>query len=739
MPKTVFSAAATAALATALFAVETRTWDHSTLADFEKGTLQGLSLRSDGRLFPAPATKQLLDSSAAYLWALAADSQGNLYAGGGGPGAGAARIFKISPSGASETFAELEGFEIQALAIDRRNRVYAATSPDGKVYRIAPGGKPEVIYEPGAKYIWALALNSKGELFVGTGEPGEVHRVPPDGQGAVLFHAEETHVRSLAVDAKDKLIAGTEPSGLILRIGSDGQAFVLHQAGKREITAVAVAPDGTVYAAAVGDKQPPGAPPPQAVPVVPAAPASQAASPGMPGAVTVQRAPAVPQVPAPVIRTTVTGGSEVCRIDTDGFPRTVWSDAKEIVYSLAVTGGGQVLLGAGDDGKVFRLEPGRLHTLLLKIPPKQVTAMLAGPGGRIFAATGNVGRVYQFGPEVEPSGSFESPVLDAEYFSYWGALRFAGGSAPDSVRFETRSGNLDRPHQNWSEWSPVEISDAAGRIQAPPARFLQYRVTVVAGGQTHSPELSRVEIAYLHKNVAPQIERIAITPPNYRFPPRALTVTNPKTLTLPPLPEPRTPPAPKPVATAPAQAVQYAKGYIGARWLASDDNGDELVFKVEIRGAAESEWKLLQDELSDPYLSWDSTTFPDGQYQLRVTASDRRSNPPDRALTAESVSEPFLIDNTPPEITGLSAARSGQALRVQWKATDALSLIQKAEYSVNGGDWIVAEPVTRLTDSRQLDFAVEISDPGPSEHTVAVRVSDQFDNQRVASVVVSAR
>ena len=33
-------------------------------------------------------------------------------------------------------------------AIDARDRVYAATSPDGKVYRMETGGKSSVFYDP---------------------------------------------------------------------------------------------------------------------------------------------------------------------------------------------------------------------------------------------------------------------------------------------------------------------------------------------------------------------------------------------------------------------------------------------------------------------------------------------------------------------------------------------------------------------------------------------------------------
>ena len=83
--------------------------------------------------------------------------------------------------------ADLDALEIHAIAVDSKDRVYAATSPDGKVYRITGNGKPEVFYDPKAKYIWAMAFDSKGDLFVATGDQGEIHRVTPDGKGKVFF------------------------------------------------------------------------------------------------------------------------------------------------------------------------------------------------------------------------------------------------------------------------------------------------------------------------------------------------------------------------------------------------------------------------------------------------------------------------------------------------------------------------------------------------------------------------
>ena len=332
--------------------------------------------------------------------------------------------------------------------------------------------------------------------------------------------------------------------------------------------------------------------------------------------------------------------------------------------------------------------------------------------------TGNIGEVIAIGPELAPSGTLESDVLDAGGFSYWGRANNESGAV-----LETRSGNLGRAQRNWSAWAPLN----QGRVSSPPARFLQYRATI-SGTAT----LTDVGIAYETKNVAPVIAQVDITPPNYRFPaPLALTTTAPNpTLSLPPI-QRRATPAPAVSADQGSfPALTFAKGQIGARWLAEDDNGDALEFKVEIRGVNEQNWKPLRDKVRERYLSWDSTAYADGKYVLRITATDAQSNPPPEALTGSRESEPFLIDNTPPEIT------PGPAGSLQFQAKDAMSTLGKAEYSVNGGDWIVVEPTTRLTDSQEHDYRITLANRPPGELTVAFRIEDASGNQSVAKTVL---
>src|SRR5579859_8129358 len=254
--------------ATSLLAEHTRRWRQSTYEEFQKGTAKGVAVRSDGHLELAPKFSLLADADASYLWSLKTDANGVSYAGGGSP----AKVFRFEGGGKPKTVFESTDLLVQSIAFDAKGALYVATSPDGKVYKVLASGEKSMFFDPKAKYIWDLAFGADGTLFVATGDKGRVYNVTPDGKGELFYASDEAHIKVLGFDGKGNLLAGTEPNGRILRITRSAEraakkktaddriaeGFVIYETSKREVTSIAVAADGTIYVAAIGDKSRPG-------------------------------------------------------------------------------------------------------------------------------------------------------------------------------------------------------------------------------------------------------------------------------------------------------------------------------------------------------------------------------------------------------------------------------------------------------------------------------------------------
>src|SRR5882724_353509 len=135
------------AVAHLAFSEGTRTWEQSKFDDLSKGTAAGVAIRSTGGLELAPAVKALSTTPSTYIWSVAADQGGDLYAATGAP----ARVYRITPQGQSTTIFEPQELQVQALAVDKDGILYAATNPDGKVYRIAHQAIIPVTNAPASK------------------------------------------------------------------------------------------------------------------------------------------------------------------------------------------------------------------------------------------------------------------------------------------------------------------------------------------------------------------------------------------------------------------------------------------------------------------------------------------------------------------------------------------------------------------------------------------------------------
>ncbi len=598
------------------------------------------------------------------------------------------------------------------------NRPPSRLKPQPSAVAVDPSYTASVFFEPKSKYIWALAFDKQGRLYVGTGDRGEIFRVEPNSAGSVFFKSDEVHIRVLAFDHSGNLLAGTDGSGLIYRITPQGEGFVLYDAPKKEITALAVDAQGNIYAAGAGDRRG-AAPQPQAG-------QPNGASPGAPPTMIVIQAPSqaaggAPAIaPAPFPVALNLGGSEVYCLGPDGSPKTIWTSKDDIVYALAFDAAGRLIAGTGNKGRLYAISDNQ-YTDLTDASANQVTAFARAPQGGIYAATSNLGKVFLIGANPAAEGTYESDVFDAKIFSKWGRPEVRGEGNFDLF---ARSGNLDNPDRNWSPWKKVDLAKA-GAVEAPPARFLQWKVVLHAG--TPEPAVQRVAINYLPKNVAPEVDEVTMTV-GARVPGSAHTSNTNSEGSF-----------DSPVPTVPD------KHNIAVKWKAHDANDDSLVYSVYYRGDGEKQWKKLNEDLTERYANLEADMFPDGGYTVRVVASDLPSHSPSEALTGEKASDRFEVDNTPPQVEITSARIEGGKLHLAFRATDSFSPIGHAEYSIDADDWQTAEPVGQISDYKVENYdltapmpAVDPKDPRLTEHIVVVRVFDRYDNVGVAKIVIKS-
>jgi sugar lactone lactonase YvrE len=755
-------------LSTSVFAQGTRTWEQSRFDDFEKGTPKGVAIRSDGNLELAPAMKVLYTTPSTYIWSVASDDHGNVYAAAGAP----ARVYRITPEGQATVIVAPSELQVQALVVDKAGVVYAATAPEGKVYRIEPKAATatatpgaaapnanapsngslanvaadpnftsSVFFDPKTKYIWALALDAEGRLYIATGDRGEIFRVERTGVGSVFFKSDEAHIRTIAFDQKGNLIAGSDGSGLVYRISPAGEAFVLYSAPKKEITALAIDPQGNIFAAGAGEKRAASSLPQnqgQLIVPPPITLAPQAGSaPGAPAAA----APNT-QLPIPGLGAT---GSEIYRIAPDGSPKRIWTSREDLVYALGFDADGHLIAGTGNKGKIFSIDEQSRFTDLIKLSANQVIGFARGPDGATYAATSNLGKIFALQNSAQRDGTYESDVFDAKIFSRWGRLEARGRG---NVEYFARSGNVDNPDRNWSPWRKIDTQKDP-IFDAPSARFIQWRAVLHSGNP--APAVDSVIVNYLPKNVAPEVDDVSVQV-GYRFQAIPRTVSQVDN---------SGDPYNAQASMAQNLAPQRDRDSIAVRWAAHDENDDQLVYRIYYRGDKETRWKLLKADLVDRF------------YSFRVVASDEPAHSPDESLSAERESPRFEVDNTPPVVANLAAVVDADQLHITFTANDTFSVIRRAEFSIDAGDWQYVAPVGEISDARleNYDFYVpvpitkpmpstEIPEPTPAtaqanqksrakrsrpapvvsapaeEHTIVVRVYDRFDNMGNAKVVV---
>jgi len=706
-------------MAAAGWAVSTSYWEVQRPEQFNQGTPDGVSIHSDGKVTLGPAVERLAGTGESFVWSLAVMPDGGLYAGTGNNG----KILRITEDGPETVWQDGGELEILSLIAGPNGHLYAGTSPGGKILRISSKGGADLLFETGEEHVWSLAFDDEGRLYAGTGTEGKIFRVSGKAKGELFYDTKETNVTALIWHG-DHLYAGGSGSGLIYKFDHRAEGLVIFDAEEEEICSLVFGADGQLYAAATSGERPIGRPP---VPEGGQEEEEGSGESGQEGGFFMEEPPEFGE-----FGMQFTGPSTIYRIDGSGSGQPLWR-APEGAMIFSLTGGpeGNLIVGTGDEGRIYAVDPDGDWSLLAELDEAQVLALQGDGRGGVLAGTGNLGSIHRLGKAFGRRGTLESPVHDAMIAARWGRIAWeAQEPSGTKVTLVSRSGNSEIPDETWSSWSQPYDQAEGQPIHSPPARFIQWRVDLSTSREERTPSVEKVWLAYLQNNLAPRIQALYVHPPG---PENGSGLGSPGReggnsgfSDTGPLGSGE----PFGVTGEPATGIRKVS------WRAGDPNGDPLIFQLFFRAQGEENWKRLKEDLSGSSYSWDSNLFPDGLYRLKLEASDRLNNPGQQALISEQISDPFVVDNTSPQVEIRGEKEDGGRYRISGTVSDRLSPIVELWYSVDAGDWEPLSVSDEVFDHTREEFTFLTDELASGEHIIVIRASDRAGNVGVGKTVL---
>lgn len=666
-----------------------------------------------------------------YIWDILVDGP-HIYL-ATGPGG---RILRVDDPTADQpaVISLLETGQENVLCLARRGdgALFAGTDAEGLVLRIDnPTAQPDAIqsfvaYDAAEPEIGALLAASDGHVYFGTadasqarpgrlegpteepdGRPAETDDLPADAAEPNSSDLPAEDASDVDLDAEALSAAASEPTPADAPDADQPQQPTAQQRDAlRDVIRqrlLKARRGGTIKAGRST------ASPPHAGRTTPSTrPRLRAASPDKPGE-----------------------GNAVYRLDPEGFVSEVMRESIMILALIehrpAPDAPLSLAVATGNEGQVYMVTPktGKV-TMLVDLDAQQVTTLLPdATAGGMVAATANPASLLTLDGRTAAQttqGAYTSLPLDAGQIALWGMFQLtATTSAGADVVVRTRSGNLaEADDRFWSPWSePIALTAPAadplapriGEVTSPPARFLQYQLTLNGGPDTQpaatGPRVVQVAITRVVPNLPPKINSLTAAYSDKKDPDNK--------------PQPQ--------------------GTLSLEWEAVDPNEDTLTYTLEYRRADAESWLPLADDLSDPSYEWDTRRAPDGRYIIRLTASDAPDNPGPMARQAARNSEPVVIDNTPPQLDAPPAvSRTADGLTITAAFRDALLPIREVRYALDSTDDfkpLLADDL--IYDSTRESVTVTIPDLSPGPHVVVLRATDAQGNALLHAIEVPGR
>jgi len=677
------------------YGVVTATWQVETYQQFDAGDATSAFITSLGEVRPGWDTNRVaLEGDG--VWSALRLADGSVLVGNDDGGT----ILKVTDAGAKKLGAIDGAIAVVALA-QGDGGVYAGAMPSNKLWKLDPatGKSTAVATLKGVETIWSLAVGGDGTVYAGTGPDGKLFAIK-GGAAKELYDTDDKRVTAVAIGRDGSVWFGTSERALVFRYDpKHHDARAMADFAGNEIGAIAAIGGGVVVAANdLAEVSTTGTKTAAQVEAVekPAAPKGQTAKPPDVGTKPGADKDAAAGTTEATRKGARKGKGALFRVEDDGRLEQLHALTQTYFTSIAVAPDGSIYAGAADKGRVYLVEPDDSVATAFDVDERAVSQLFWDKNNLAFT-TDDAAALYRVTGRASQA-KYVSDVFDAKAVAKFGRLVW---QASGKVKVETRSGNTAKPGTGWSAWQgPQGVARMGGgadggKVASPAGRYLQFRVSF----DEPDAKLRRVSTYYVPQNTATSIEEVTLEPV-----------------------QKETSPTLKDSASKPRSPVLRVK------WKIENPDSDDTTYKVEARREGEANWREVatgKTPLTATQWEWNTETYPDGWYRVRVTSSDAMANSPDRTLTSSKTSALFAIDNQRPAIDNLTVTYPKASAR----ASDAIGVITEMAFSVDDDTWQLGATTDGIYDDLVEDLRIDLpAGLAKGTHTLAVRVADSAGN-----------
>lgn len=672
---------------------------YNSFNDWIGAATKGVSVGADGALRLAPSERRVAQLPEGVIWCAVSDGQGGAYVSAGTDG----KVYRYA-NGQMRPLAQVKGGIVFAMA-KVGNDLIVAPSGQGKLFKVSSDGTVKPWCDLDANVIWSMRAEGSDVICAGGATGGAVLITAKEGSSRKLADLpEETAFTAMCPDGSGGYYLGTLGRGLVLHYTRVSDHLdILMDTPFEEVRGLTFV-DGVLYAGANNNL----------------ASHLQSGKLEKREGYLVTDASSAPKC-------------AVIRIGKDRVPQTLWQSTRSQVYALEAWKG-RLLVGTGNRSRIFALplDGGQRDQnpfeILTELDAGQATAFLPS-GSEMLVAASNPAEIHALSELQATEGTLDSPVIRAQPLADWGrAVLDAETPEGTSASLQFRTGFTEEPDSTWSAWTPPLRSGELPSL--PPTRFAQFRVRLTSSRGGATPIARAVTVRYANRNLPPQWEGVDIMPPGLVItrsaPPDDIGIEKVPFETQKLIPA---------MGYAGSEKRSFRRGSQSFMFRVSDPNNDQLEFHIRLRPDQGPPLELEQ-HWQERFFAFDTLPVPDGHYRLEVTASDAPSNPFNLAESTTWVTPDFVIDHTPPSISGLTAAREGSGVRVRFTASDASSVLKEAAVSADGENWVEIAPTDRVFDQSSETFDVLLPPDRIKGTRVLVRATDDSENAQTASTAV---